>query len=138
MLYLMSDIHGDLKSFKGLLKNIDFNIDILVILADVLGKETIDTYNTSDTRGTSLSYGMNYQKLMGILITIILYSRMISIYLHCAVAPLPLAKAVTPDSTQSNELIKENQVLYSAVLEWRNTDPCVLCEKDGREIPRTL
>lgn len=32
-------------------------------LADVLGKETIDTYNTSDTRGTSLSYGMNYQKL---------------------------------------------------------------------------
>ena len=30
-------------------------------------------------------------KFMGILITIILYSRMISIYLHCAVAPLPLA-----------------------------------------------
>lgn len=32
-------------------------------LADVLGKETIDTYNTSDTRGTSQSYGLNYQKL---------------------------------------------------------------------------
>ena len=32
-------------------------------LADVLGKETIDTYNTSDTRGTNLSYGLNYQKL---------------------------------------------------------------------------
>ena len=30
-------------------------------------------------------------KFMGILITIVLYSRMISIYLHCAVAPLPLA-----------------------------------------------
>ncbi len=30
-------------------------------------------------------------KVLGILITIILYSRMISIYLHCAVAPLPLA-----------------------------------------------
>ena len=30
-------------------------------------------------------------KFMGILITIILYSRMISIYIHCAVAPLPLA-----------------------------------------------
>ncbi len=30
-------------------------------------------------------------KFMGIMITIILYSRMISIYLHCAVAPLPLA-----------------------------------------------
>lgn len=32
-------------------------------LSEVLGKETIDTYNTSDTRGTSLSYGLNYQKL---------------------------------------------------------------------------
>lgn len=32
-------------------------------IADVLGKETIDTYNTSDTRGTSQSYGLNYQKL---------------------------------------------------------------------------
>ena len=30
-------------------------------------------------------------KFIGILVTIILYSRMISIYLHCAVAPLPLA-----------------------------------------------
>ena len=28
-----------------------------------LGKETIDTYNTSDTRGNSPSYGMNYQKV---------------------------------------------------------------------------
>ena len=28
-----------------------------------LGKETIDTYNTSDTRGNSPSYGLNYQKL---------------------------------------------------------------------------
>ena len=32
-------------------------------LAEILGKETIDTYNTSDTRGTSQSYGLNYQKL---------------------------------------------------------------------------
>ena len=31
-------------------------------LAEVLGKETIDLYNTSDTRGTSQSYGLNYQK----------------------------------------------------------------------------
>lgn len=31
-------------------------------LAEVLGKETIDLCNTSDTRGTSQSYGMNYQK----------------------------------------------------------------------------
>ena len=32
-------------------------------LAEVLGKETIDLYNTSDTRGNSPSYGTNYQKL---------------------------------------------------------------------------
>ena len=31
-------------------------------LAEVLGKETIDLYNPSDTRGTSQSYGLNYQK----------------------------------------------------------------------------
>ncbi len=31
-------------------------------LAEMLGKETIDLYNTSDTRGTSQSYGLNYQK----------------------------------------------------------------------------
>lgn len=31
-------------------------------LSAVLGKETIDLYNTSDTRGTSRNYGMNYQK----------------------------------------------------------------------------
>ena len=38
---------------KGTLKDI----------SEVLGKETIDTYNTSDTRGNSPSYGINYQKL---------------------------------------------------------------------------
>ena len=32
-------------------------------LSETLGKETIDTYNTSDSRGTSSSYGVNYQKL---------------------------------------------------------------------------
>ena len=35
----------------------------LKMVATMLGKETIDTYNTSDTRGTSRSYGLNYQKL---------------------------------------------------------------------------
>lgn len=29
----------------------------------MLGKETIDQYNTSDTRGNSPSYGTTYQKL---------------------------------------------------------------------------
>ena len=31
-------------------------------MAEILGKETIDLYNPSDTRGTSQSYGLNYQK----------------------------------------------------------------------------
>ena len=32
-------------------------------ISESLDKATIDTYNTSDTRGQSRSYGMNYQKL---------------------------------------------------------------------------
>lgn len=35
-------------------------------LSEVLGKETIDTYNTSDTRGTSQSYGMVGERLVGL------------------------------------------------------------------------
>lgn len=31
-------------------------------ISENLGKETIDLYNTSDTRGQSRSYGLNYQK----------------------------------------------------------------------------
>ncbi|MBO5621473.1 MAG: TraM recognition domain-containing protein, partial [Butyrivibrio sp.] len=31
-------------------------------MSEMLGKETIDLYNTSDTRGNSPSYGTNYQK----------------------------------------------------------------------------
>jgi type IV secretion system protein VirD4 len=32
-------------------------------LSEILGKETIDLFNESDTRGTQRSYGINYQKL---------------------------------------------------------------------------
>ena len=32
-------------------------------ISSLLGKETIDTFNTSDTRGSQRSYGLNYQKL---------------------------------------------------------------------------
>jgi type IV secretion system protein VirD4 len=32
-------------------------------MSELLGKETIDSYNTSENRGQSQSYGMNYQKL---------------------------------------------------------------------------
>ena len=31
-------------------------------MSEMLGKETIDMFNTTDTRGTSRSYGINYQK----------------------------------------------------------------------------
>jgi len=31
-------------------------------ISEMLGKETIDLFNTSDTRGQSRSFGMNYQK----------------------------------------------------------------------------
>ncbi|MDD2979260.1 MAG: type IV secretory system conjugative DNA transfer family protein [Hespellia sp.] len=31
-------------------------------MSEILGKETIDLYNTSDTRGSQRSYGLNYQK----------------------------------------------------------------------------
>lgn len=32
-------------------------------ISEMLGKETIDLYNTSDTRGNNRSYGLNYQKM---------------------------------------------------------------------------
>lgn len=32
-------------------------------LSEALGKETIDSFNTSDTRGNSPSYGTSFQKL---------------------------------------------------------------------------
>ena len=39
-------------------------------LNQALGKETIDTYNTSDYRGNSPSFGTNYQKLGKDLMTV--------------------------------------------------------------------
>ena len=35
----------------------------LKMVSTMLGKETIDAMNTSDTRGSQRSYGLNYQKL---------------------------------------------------------------------------
>ena len=32
-------------------------------ISEVLGKETIDLYNTSETRSNNNSYGMNFQKV---------------------------------------------------------------------------
>ena len=34
----------------------------LTEISEVLGKETIDLYNTSETRSNNNSYGLNYQK----------------------------------------------------------------------------
>lgn len=46
MQYVMSDIHGNLKSFKKLLKRIDLKNDKLIILGDVLdkGKEPVEAF----------------------------------------------------------------------------------------------
>ena len=32
-------------------------------ISDNLGRETIDSFNTSENRGTQVSHGLNYQKL---------------------------------------------------------------------------
>ena len=32
-------------------------------IAEVLGKETIDTFNTGESRGREVSHSLNYQKL---------------------------------------------------------------------------
>ena len=32
-------------------------------ISEILGKETIDSFNTSENRGTQVSHGLNYQKL---------------------------------------------------------------------------
>ena len=32
-------------------------------MSEILGKETIDSFNTSETRSNQKSYGLNYQKL---------------------------------------------------------------------------
>ena len=47
MQYLISDIHGDLNSFKKLLGQLDFNNDKLIILGDVLdkGSKPMESFN---------------------------------------------------------------------------------------------
>ncbi len=35
----------------------------LKMVSGILGKETIDTMNESDSRGAQRTYGLNYQKL---------------------------------------------------------------------------
>ena len=32
-------------------------------MSEILGKETIDSFNTSENRGREVSHGLNYQKL---------------------------------------------------------------------------
>lgn len=43
-------------------------------LSEALGKETIDSFNTSDTRGNSPSYGTSFQKLGHELMLMLLYN----------------------------------------------------------------
>lgn len=62
---------------------------------------------TSDELGQLLGLGiltviMNLaMKVMSILITIVLYSRMITIYLHCAVSPIPIATITNQHMNQT-------------------------------------
>lgn len=60
--------------YKDSAETIEGNCDTMLFLggkegstlkeiSEILGKETIDSYNTSDTRGQNRSYGVNYQKL---------------------------------------------------------------------------
>ena len=74
---LFTEIGGGIRSkalYKDHSETIMGNMDSIVFLggsepttlkdlAEALGKETIDSYNNSDTRGNSPSYGTNYQKL---------------------------------------------------------------------------
>ena len=67
--YVVTDPKGTVLVECGKMLNCDTTLFLggkekttLKELEDVLGKETIDLYNTSDTRGTSQSYGLNYQK----------------------------------------------------------------------------
>ena len=80
------DVHGEISAsiilqsqsqvktiYKDAAETISGNCDTMLFLggkesttlkeiSETLGKETIDLYNTSDTRGQSRSYGLNYQK----------------------------------------------------------------------------
>ena len=51
-----------IRSEKDILKLGGKESSTLKEISETLGKETIDLYNTSDTRGQSRSYGLNYQK----------------------------------------------------------------------------
>lgn len=79
---LVLQAHSQLKAiYKDNADTIIGNMDSRVFLGgaepttlkelnQALGKETIDTYNTSDTRGNSPSFGTNYQKLGKDLMTV--------------------------------------------------------------------
>lgn len=49
------------RTYRPAFRN-DMESSTLKEISETLGKETIDLFNTSDTRGQSRSYGLNYQK----------------------------------------------------------------------------
>ena len=54
---------GQIQKFNKLIATIrSRESSTLKEISETLGKETIDLYNTSDTRGSNRSYGLNYQK----------------------------------------------------------------------------
>ena len=67
--YFVRVVNGEIIHIITILGNCDTMLFLggkesstLKEISETLGKETIDLYNTSDTRGQSRSYGMNYQK----------------------------------------------------------------------------
>ena len=67
-------------------------------LAAVLGKETIDTYNTGESRGRETSHSLNYQKLGKELMSLLLWMAA-SVSSSCAVCVLSFRISTTSPST---------------------------------------
>lgn len=95
--------------------NVVFNEQVATVTNDS-GKAIQDFFNenfnsetdaTGDELGQLLSLGILtvilnlVMKAMSICITIVLYSRMITIYMHCAVAPIPIATVTNQHMQQT-------------------------------------
>ena len=94
-----------------------------------LGKETIDMYNTGETRGTSQSYNMNYQKLGHEL----LYSFVMNSVAH----KKRMNRDTTSESILHSHLESLWEVRYVLIKDNREdpANPCCRCA-DGNPVDR--
>ena len=100
-------------------------------ISEILGKETIDSFNTSENRGKEISHGLNYQKLGKEL----LYSFVMNSVAH--------NKRMNRDTT-SESIIHSHQaslweVRYVRIKDYRE-DPADSCcrRTDGNSVDRDL